>query len=75
MPYLSVMTNVIEAARAALDSEYMKLSATLKAFPRGQFGLPTDAVKASAEWKSAKRACDAAFAALRRFNQQYKPTR
>ena len=67
------MNNVIEAARTALHTEYQTVSAALKAFPRGPLGLTPDSVKASAEWKAAKRASDAAFAALRRFNATYKP--
>lgn len=69
------MNNVIEAARATLHTEYMTLSAALKAFPRGPLGLTPDAVKASSEYKAAKRSSDAAFSALRRFNQQHKPVR
>lgn len=64
---------VIEAARATLQTEYATVSAVLRAFPRGPLGLTPDAVKASAEWKAAKRSSDAAFTALRRFNQQYRP--
>ncbi len=67
------MTNVIEAARATLHSEYMAASKAMKAFPRGPLGLTPNTVKASPEWKAAKRSSDAAFAALRRFNQVHKP--
>lgn len=63
----------IETVRASLHAEYLTASAALKAFPRGPMGLTHDTVKASSEWKAAKRSSDAAFAALRQFNHTYKP--
>ena len=63
------MTNgIVEAARAALESEVKKASADLKVFPRAANGLTPDAVKFSPEYRAAKSGFDRAFQALRKFN-------
>lgn len=57
-----------KAAADALDARLDAASAALQGFPRGLMGLTPDDVKASPEWRQAKRAYDQAFAALRAFN-------
>lgn len=49
-------------------NDYQTCSRILKAFPRGITGLTPDSVKATEEWKIARRNCDLAFARLREFN-------
>lgn len=71
------MQAVIEAARAMLHAEYKAASDKLNAVAgeRGPTGLTSAAVKASAEYKAAKQACDRAFETLRAFNRKNKPTK
>jgi hypothetical protein len=57
--------------RQQLEAEHAAASATLKAFPRLGSGLTPDSVRNSADYRTAKATYDAAFQALRRFNQQY----
>lgn len=60
----------LEAAR--LDAEIKTTETVLRAFPRdGAFGLPSDAVRATPEYRAAKTAFDRAFAKLRNFNAWY----
>jgi hypothetical protein len=49
-------------------------AAVLDAFPRGPMGLTPDSVKATPEWKAARKACDETFEALRAFNSFYVKT-
>lgn len=51
-----------------LEAEVKASGAALKTFPKGPMGLTTDAIKASPEYRAAKRRYDIAFAALRTFN-------
>jgi len=46
----------------------------LKAYPRNAIGLTPDHVKASPEWRRARRAYDLAFAELRAFNAGFVKT-
>lgn len=58
--------------RDALQAEVDRTGAALRALSGGgAMGLTPDDVKASPEWQAAKRAYDAAFAALRQFNQRF----
>lgn len=43
----------------------------LKTFPKGPMGLTPDAVRATAEWQTAKATYDNAFARLRAFNARF----
>lgn len=67
--------SAFEAAKAMhdrLDAEVARTSAALKAFPNdGPMGLTPDHVKASPEFKAAKRAFDQAFANFRNFNADF----
>lgn len=55
-------------AAALLDKEVSITSKALQKFPRGAMGLTPDDVKATPEWKAAKKAFDDAFNKLRKFN-------
>jgi hypothetical protein len=56
-----------------LYAESVAASRALEALsgPKGRMGLTPDSVKATSEWKAAKHASDAAFAALRKFNATF----
>lgn len=57
---------------AQLDAEYDRAGRALKALSGGgPMGLTPAHVRATPEWKAAKGAADAAFAALRAFNAGY----
>lgn len=67
------ITNYREARAHAdvLDSAARAAGKLLDGFPKGPTGLTPDTVKASAEFKAAKAAFDAAFARQRAFNAWY----
>lgn len=69
------LTAQIEITRDALRADVDRTSAALQVFPRGPMGLTPDSVKGSAEYCAAKLEFDRAFAALRKFNTTFKPTR
>ena len=61
-----------KARRDELEAESTRTSRALKALSGGgPMGLTPEAVRATSEWKTAKRESDAAFAALRNFNAIY----
>lgn len=61
-----------KAAVARLDADLKRTSAALDAFPKdGPMGMTSDAVRATPEFKLAKREFDAVFADLRRFNAMF----
>lgn len=70
---MQIMSDVIEAARNAMNARAEKASIALRAFPRGITGLTPDHVRVSPEWQTAKQNYNAAFAELRAFNTKYKP--
>lgn len=70
------MNNIVEAGRAILEKEVSKTSAALKSVSgvgSGHAGLTPDNIKASREYRTARRNYDLAFNALRNFNAKYKP--
>ena len=69
------MNEAIEAARQKLRADVDRTSAAMQVFPRSALGTTPDSVKASPEFKAAKKAFELAFAALRGFNSVYKPVR
>ena len=61
-------------AKAALEANLAAAGKVLGAIPgvgTGPMGLTPDEVKFSPEYRNAKKAVDAAFAALRNFNGKY----
>jgi hypothetical protein len=63
-----------EQAKTQADALWQSASRAglvLDAFPKGQIGLTPDSVKATPEWRTAKRAFDQANAASRAFNAWY----
>lgn len=69
------LVRLVEAATAKtsrrdeLEAEYQRAGRALKALSGGgPMGLTPAAVRATPEWQAAKRAADAAFAALRAHN-------
>jgi hypothetical protein len=61
-------------AQAILDAQLDAASKVLRDIPgvgTGPMGLTPDAVAATPEYRNAKKAVDAAFAALRAFNGKY----
>ena len=54
-----------------LNDDYDVASKAMEVFPRGEFGLIPDDVKATLEFKDARFAYDAAFENLRNFNGVY----
>lgn len=61
-----------KARHAQLHAEYERTGRALKALSGGgPMGLTPAAVRATPEWQNAKHAADAAFAALRAFNEEY----
>jgi hypothetical protein len=54
--------------QSRLDADATAAGAKLRAFPRGPTGLAPDHVKATAEYKAAKAASDAATTKYRNFN-------
>jgi hypothetical protein len=57
--------------RDSLDAKTAQAGAALDAFPKLANGMTPDAVKFSAEYRSAKAIFDAAFAAQRAFNGKF----
>ena len=55
--------------QAELEAAVSAARATTSAFPRTTWGLHSDEVKASPEWKAARLQYDRAFEALRRYNR------
>ena len=65
--YAEAKTRAVE-----LEAETERTSKALKTLSGGgPMGLTPEAVKATTEWKDAKRAYDVAFAALRNFNAAF----
>jgi hypothetical protein len=61
-----------KALRDELEAESERTSQALKALSGGgPMGLTPATVRTTSEWKAAKRAFDAAFAALRNYNAFY----
>lgn len=61
-----------KARKAELEAEYERTGKALKALSGGgPMGMTPEQVRATHEWKAAKHAADAAFAALRAFNSVY----
>jgi hypothetical protein len=55
-----------------LHAEYERTGRALKALSGGgPMGVTPDSVRATPKWQNAKHAADAAFAALRAFNEEY----
>jgi hypothetical protein len=54
--------------RNQLEARLEIASNKLRAFPVGPTGITPDSVKATTEWRAARRAVDAAFAELREVN-------
>lgn len=57
--------------KANLEKEVEVTGSVMQKFPKGAMGLTPDNVKASVEFKTAKRAFDVAFSNLRNFNGQF----
>jgi hypothetical protein len=53
---------------AALEAAVAAASAALRSFPKGPTGMTPDVIKASPEWRSARRDYSDAFEKLRAFN-------
>ena len=61
-----------KARKAELDAEHERTGRALKELSGGgPMGLTPAEVRATLEWKAAKRDYDVAFAALRNFNEIY----
>lgn len=58
--------------QAQLQAEYERTGLALKALSGGgPMGMTPESVRTTPRWKDAKREADAAFAALRAFNEVY----
>ncbi len=57
--------------KAAHEAAVAEASAALERFPRGPMGLTPDVVRATSEYRSAKRAYDIAFREMQKFNVFY----
>lgn len=63
---------MLEVARDNLNARVEEASKAVNAFPRdGIMGLPTDEVRLSPEYRTAKAKYAAAFEMLRSFNRKY----
>jgi hypothetical protein len=60
----------VPEAKANLEAKVKSASEMLKNFPRGATGLPSDDVRNSAAYRSAKSEYDRAFQALRSYNSR-----
>jgi len=71
---MSHLFTLAKVAKQHLDNECTAASEALNAVPgigSGPMGLTPDAVRATPEYRTAKAAFDAAFAALRDFNGKF----
>lgn len=57
-----------------IDQNLDKWDTVLKSFPRGPMGLTPDHIKASPEWKEARRQYDYWFSQLRAYNKAFLKT-
>jgi hypothetical protein len=64
-----------DSERGRLEAEVRYYSNELKKFPKGSMGLTPDSVRATFDWKEAKRGYDKAFAQLRQYNKTHKRKR
>jgi acetyl/propionyl-CoA carboxylase alpha subunit len=70
----AVPTDYAEAKQRSdeLEAEYLRTGRALKALSGGgPMGMTPAEVRATSEWKAAKREADAALAAFRNFNEVY----
>lgn len=70
MYYLCFM----QTLKDIIESNVDKWSNILKSFPRGDFGLTPDVIKATAEYKEAKQQYNYWFEQLRAYNKQFLKT-
>lgn len=64
----------MSTTKELIDNSLDKWDAVLKAFPRGPMGLTPDEVKATAQWKEARRQYDYWFSQLRTYNKTFLKT-
>lgn len=63
-----------KARKGAIEREVQVTGAALRSYPRNAIGLTPDDVKATIEWRMAKRANVIAFFKLRKFNETFVKT-
>ena len=71
---MSAAFDTFRQAQAVLEQQVAVTGKALRAIPgvgSGPFGLTPDAISQSPDYRAAKAAYDAAFAALRAFNGKY----